>query len=431
MKARARGAGLGACFGACLATLFALLSKGALAQQALDANVSLRTEAWSGNRLLDDQGPLAAASAWASIKLPLGSEREFGELVGRGWLRSSTQKDGSAAGRLRELYWTHQLGPVSMRLGRQMMVWGRADGVNPTDNLTPSDFTLPTPEDGEQRHGKLGLSAKLPAGPGLLTVAWFAHAASHTIALPPMPGLRYTVERPPRRPQTAVKWDATLGDIDGSLSYVDGTDLWPDLNIAGVSASGVEVLLRNQRARILGADISTTRNGVVWRAEAAWLRPSSDGPQDFRHKKPQLWAVGGGEWTLPSGLTLGLQASAKQVFDFVAIDTIADPISRAVAQRQAAVAGQTARRQLGLIWRVAQRVHDDKLSLEASGIVLGPPRNGLVRVQADYAWSDDVHLRAGAVSSFGSPDTQLGQLKANALVYLQLRFGFSFPSPNH
>jgi hypothetical protein len=226
-------------------------------------------------------------------------------------------------------------------------------------------------------------------------------------------------------PQWALKWDGSSGAFDASLSYFDGTDLWPDLNIAAVSASGVEVALHNQRARVLGADFSTSQEGVVWRAEAAWLRTASEGRDDFRHKKPQFWAVAGAEWALPGGGTLGLQGTARFVANFAPASGVADPISREVARRQAAVSGQTSRRQIGLLWRFAQRLHDDRLSLEASGAVLAPQRNGVVRAHADYAGSDDIHLRAGLVASFGPPDTPLGQLKHNNLVYVQLRVGLS------
>jgi hypothetical protein len=392
------------------------------AQTRLDASVSIRSEVWSGNRLLDDRGALAAASAWGSARLDLG---EAGALAVNGWLRTALQDDGARGGRVRELYWTSDLGPVSLRFGRQMIVWGRADGLNPTDNLAPRDFTLLTPEDGEQRHGNLALSLKWPAGPGALSLAWFPRGASHTIALPAVPGLHYTVQAPPSEAQWALKLDGTLGDVDGSVSYFDGADPWPDLSIVAASAKGVEVVLRNQRARILGADFSLARHGVVWRAEVAWLRTASEGADDFRHKRPQLWLVAGGEWMPRETVTLGLQLTARQVFDFSPADRIADPVNRAVARRQAAVSGQTAASQFGLLWRVASRLHDNRLAVEVSGVLLGPPRNGLLRAHADYALSDNMHLRAGLATAFGGAETTFGQLQPNGLVYLQLRVGLS------
>jgi hypothetical protein len=307
-----------------------------------------------------------------------------------------------------------------------MLIWGRADGLNPTDNLAPRDFTLLTADDGEQRQGNLALSTGLPAGPGVLTLAWFPHAASHTIALPALPpGVQAVVNGAPHDAQKAVKWDASFGAVDASVSYFDGIDLWPDLNIVAASGAGVEVALRNQRARVLGADFSMARDGVVWRAEAAGLRTDSQGRDDFDHKKPQLWVVAGGEWSPARDTTLGLQMTARRVFDFAAADSVADPVAREVASRQLALAGQTARQQLGVLWRIAQRQLDDRLDLEASGLVLGPRRNGLVRAHVDYAWSDELHLRIGGVASFGAEDTPFGQLRRNNVVYLQLRLGLS------
>src|SRR5262249_54766607 len=38
------------------------------------------------------------------------------------------------------------LGHLDLELGRQKLAWGRTDGVNPTDNLTPRDWTDPLDE---------------------------------------------------------------------------------------------------------------------------------------------------------------------------------------------------------------------------------------------------------------------------------------------
>src|SRR3989475_11139578 len=77
-----------------------------------------------------------------------------------GWVRNDDlfiAKETS--GKFREGYLDLRLGALDVRLGRQIIAWGRADQINPTDNLTPRDFTLLVPEDADQRSGTTGARA--------------------------------------------------------------------------------------------------------------------------------------------------------------------------------------------------------------------------------------------------------------------------------
>ena len=63
---------------------------------------------------------------------------------------------------LREAYVNAYLGPFDLRLGKQIIVWGRADALNPTNNLTPVDFRIRSPLEDDIRLGNVGARA-LPA----------------------------------------------------------------------------------------------------------------------------------------------------------------------------------------------------------------------------------------------------------------------------
>lgn len=393
------------------------------AEASLDISGSLRLDIWSGDRQLSDSDGVAAGSLWLRGRLDLG---DAGQVVAQGWGRGATHEDGAPGGRVRELYWRRRFGALDLRVGRLMPVWGRADGFNPTDNLSPRDFTLLAPEDVDQRYGNDGIAAALEFEAGSLEVQWFPRAAGHTIPLPRIPGVRYRVDAPPDSAQWSLKWERLGEGADWSVSYFDGDDLWPDFALRGFSPAGVDVGLQHHRLRALGADLSLARGNVVWRAEAALTRTDSRGRGDFTRKKPQLWLVAGPEWTLPNDGTLSLQFTAKRVFDYAPVGEIASPLEREVARVQVATAAQTARDQYGLIWRVAKRWNYDKLRAEASGVVLGPGRNGISRAQLQYALSERWTLQTGVVSAFGAQDTPFGQLRDNNLGYLQLRYGFGY-----
>lgn len=56
------------------------------------------------------------------------------------WFDLSQRGLRRPAGALSELYLDAKLGRVDLRVGKQQIRWGRADGFNPTDNLIPYDY---------------------------------------------------------------------------------------------------------------------------------------------------------------------------------------------------------------------------------------------------------------------------------------------------
>ncbi|NML17995.1 hypothetical protein [Azohydromonas caseinilytica] len=409
--------------------VLAALCQGAWAQDlSADGVLSLRGDAWSSDRDLNDGPAVAAGSAWARGRIDAGAA---GQLAANGWVRAQNHGD-APHGRVRELYWRQEFGPVSVRLGRQMVVWGRADGLNPTDNLSPRDLTLLAPEDGDLRHGNEALKLETAVPLGSVSLLWFPRAASHIIPLERQPGVSYRRDKP-RAGQWALRWEVSgvgasdgEGGIDGSLSYFDGRDPMPDLLPGRLGAGGLEVVLRNQRLRVFGADMSTVHNGVVWRAEAALTRTDSQGAADFTHKKPQLWLVGGPEWSLPESTTLGLQATVLHVDRFGDPDQWVSGPLRELAWRQLATSGQSGRNQAGVLWRLARRLNNDTVTLETNGVALwgGPGgASGLLRARAEVALDDHWQLLVGGDRYFGHRYSSFGQLRANSALYVQLRYG--------
>ncbi|WP_211473559.1 hypothetical protein [Collimonas humicola] len=388
---------------------------------ALDGTLSLRSDVWQHSRDLDLRGPIATSSAWARFKVDLDSA---GDVVGSGWLRgeAGSGKSGETSGLVRELYWRRNLGSAELRLGRQMVVWGRADAINPTDNLSPRDYTLLVPEDADQRYGNTGAQVSVDGNLGTFYGLWFPSMASHNLPLPINPALHY--DRAPLRyhPQLALKWEGRGDNVDGSISYFHGTDLTPDLYFGGMLGDQFKVQVKNRRLDVIGADISMSRNQTVWRAEAAYTFTDSSGERDFTHKKSQFKLVAGGEWRLSEATSLGLQAVVRRVSRFSSPDTIDDPAMRAIAWAQADLSDQASRWQRGLVWRLAGNWWNDTLQMEFSGLQVWPGKSGALRTKIAYAISDRWHVRAGSDYYFGADHSFWGQLKGNRNIYVQLRY---------
>ncbi|TBU96222.1 hypothetical protein [Phytopseudomonas dryadis] len=391
----------------------------ATAKVELQQSMSLRSGLWSGDRSLSAKTGIASGTLWARGQASL---EDYGELVLDGWIMAQSASS-ERGGLIREAFWRYDFSDYSLKLGRQIVVWGRADAINPTDNLSPRNYRLLTPEDGEQRYGNNGVNLSRDTPWGLFQGLWFPHAHASSIPLQPLNGVSYRVDES-SRDQWALKWDTTLANADGSLSYFDGTDPLPVLVPGGLSGGGALVRVRAGHVRVLGADFSMSRDGTIWRAEAAWSRPDSDGRDDFRHKKPQLALVAGGEWQLPTSATLGMQLTWIHVYDHADARRLPPGLEREVAIRQLATSNQTRRDQYGFTWRLAKRWYNDLLEVEFSGAANHSDGSGIARLQSSYAINDQLMLKTGVDHYYGPAYSFFGQLGDNRLVFAQLEYGF-------
>ena len=73
---------------------------------------------------------------------------------------------------LREAYINLYLSDFDFRIGKQIIVWGRADGFNPTNNLTPYDYTFFSPEEDDKRLSNFVVSGDYNLYPFELSANW-------------------------------------------------------------------------------------------------------------------------------------------------------------------------------------------------------------------------------------------------------------------
>src|SRR5690606_2071909 len=63
-------------------------------------------------------------------------------------------------------------GPIDLRIGQQIIVWGKADGFNPTNNLTPTDLRVRSPQEDDRRVGNFATRVYLNMNPIRLEGVW-------------------------------------------------------------------------------------------------------------------------------------------------------------------------------------------------------------------------------------------------------------------
>ncbi len=191
-----------------------------------------------------------------------------------------------------DLFWDR----FDLRIGKQIIAWGKADAINPTDLITPWDYSdvLDTED---ERIGVVAAKARYLIGDWefemILVPAFTASILPDAQSrwLPPLPGfapspisgtlLPVVYDFSPaslpdetlENAQFAGRLSSSLRGWDFSLSYYNG---WDDLAIFHRQTGfrddtlRVNIAPRYHRLRALGGDFATTLGKFGLRGEAAW-----------------------------------------------------------------------------------------------------------------------------------------------------------------
>lgn len=385
----------------------------------LDLRTSFRAGAWTNDRDLNGETLVAVAGARLRAAPRFGAFDAFaeayvqadtvdgldGDLV-EGWLRLTT-------------------GALELRAGRQIVVWGRADRLNPTDVLSARNYTLLVANDDEQRRGTLMAQARLGLGLWTIDAFWLPEFRDNRFPLDRQrPGVAVLPdEKVEDREQFALKLDRSGGSVDFSLSWFHGTDRTRDfVAVAPPKGFLVGVQQRFPKVDVFGADVAGTAGPIGWRAEIAWSRYR--GPDTVYRKNDNLWAVAGMDTTVAGGWNLNLQYSFRRIFDYQDVRKLPDPVARAVAAQSAAVNNQLDRTQNGMTFRVGRKLLADTLDLEVAAQAYFETGDAAIRPKVSYAINDRLRITAGADIFVGPSLSYFGRVRSLSAGYLQLTSGF-------
>jgi hypothetical protein len=390
---------------------------------AVGLSGSLRAGYWSSNRRLDDARDIGTAQGWLKLDRKLSSGLA---VFAEGYLASEDVfGDPRDTSRLREAYLDGRSGSFDLRVGKQIVAWGRADRLNPTDNLTPRDFILLVPEVDEDRFGSVAAKAAWNFKAGLsLTGIWLPQFRPNVLPLPQTPGVSFVQRLPGSRRQGALKLDQSGGAFDWSVSYYDGFDLNPDLSPGVAAPGGATVNLDYHRTRVIGADAATTRGSYRFAVEAAYTRTEDPAGTNPYIKNPFWYGVFGVERDFTDDLSIIVQVFARRVQHYSDPQDIADPAARAIAVQQAVLSSQYDRTQQGLTARIAKKWLNQTLEGELAGTALLTRDGYAVRPKLSYSVSDSLKVITGFDYFRGSDKTLYGLLEKNSTVFAELRYFF-------
>jgi hypothetical protein len=231
---------------------------------------------------------------------------------------------------LREAYINLYLGHFDFKIGQQIVVWGRADGFNPTNNITPQNMFVRSYDLDDRRESNFLFRSYYNAEPFRLEGIWipfYRPSVLPTEWIPFPNNIKLSKRGDYPEPNLdnsgfALKPQLDFASFDASVSYYNGP--LPFSGLTGKISSyktippKITVIPKSYRMHIAGGDFSTTIAGYMGvRGEAAYREPVN---QDYKKEpnipNPDIQYVLGLDKEIIRDVTFLVQYIGRYVTDF-------------------------------------------------------------------------------------------------------------------
>ena len=347
---------------------------------------------------------------------------------------------------LDEAYVSLFLGDFDVRVGKQIYAWGRADAVNPTDNLSVWDYSDVLDTD-DEKIGAVSLRVKYYLGawnlegvlvpsftPSVLptpTSRWWP-TLPDSIANPAFPQARSptlaaTYEAgEPRRPdegapstQYAFRLSGTVRGWDVALSWFDGFDDLPGVETTvsldpAAGTATVRFVPQYDRRRSIGVDFATTIGDVGFHGEGAYHITADRSGVDPVIDDPYV------QYVLGLDYTFGDVLPDKDLF--VLIEWVQEIQVPARNTSPATTDLNHVLRQ-SVIAKADLRL-SEFATVGVEGVVNPGPRDWWIRPRWEWSVTDGVVVRVEADLLGGPRDTFFGGFRDNRRLHARLKYSF-------
>lgn len=248
---------------------------------------------------------------------------------------------------LKEAYAGYTGDRFSVYLGNQIVSWGRTDGFNPTNNITPNDYFYLTPEPDDQKLGNFMLRPKIrlsdQAELEMIVIPVFKESVYRYDLFDMGGNCSFTQTLVPnsrvKNATLAARLNFELPGAGFSFSYFHGYDPFYGFKTDTVLFKPSLYVIYNPAAyskNTIGADVVVPVSQWIFRGEAA-LNLTRDYLENQHIPNPDLSYVLGIERTI-SDFTAIFQYIGKYTLDFspIAEPVLADPYNP-LAQMQYAL----------------------------------------------------------------------------------------------
>lgn len=319
-----------------------------------------------------------------------------------------------------------------VRIGRQKTAWGKADGVDITNIVCPSDMSSFAAMTGDD--SKLAVDAiRLSLSGNQFTADAFWIPFFTPAALPldegnplrkflmpesvevQMPGLPQPIKLPVmlgaiEEPEKKI-WNGEYGaKLSGYFPLFDlslyGFYGWDDTPFFESNATRQGIIMNGKykRMTMVGADAAIPVKDIVIRTEAAFF------PQRYfatEEQRNELSALAGFDW-MPSGWTITAQYFCDLVFGDL------DPIERKDAYTH------------GATLSLSKNLLNETLEVSFSGLMNFNDFDSMLKPSVNYSLSDQINLEGGAYIFIPGPDKdgKYGAYKDFSSFYIKAKYSF-------
>ncbi len=313
---------------------------------------------------------------------------------------------------------------VDVRFGRQVIAWGKADELNPTDILNPQDLTNLSELKSIRKIGLVDLKTDWRFLDFNLEAIW--KIEYEDMKFPPLdsrwafftvPGLEELPE--PEYPQNRIKdteWafkvSRTISLFDLSISYFDGWDniATPVLTFNPVSQQMQLDKLKNFRTKMVGADFAGSVSSFgLWTEAAYFITEKNDDPLV---KNPYLQYVIGADYTFENGIKINLQYF-QEVNKEKSDEEIISKLGIGIPLQQAAT------------FRLEKSFGEiEEHSVEVFGIYDIKDNGLMFQPQLTLSPADAFEVEFGVILYYGEEESIFGRFEKNDQVYLTGTYSF-------
>ncbi len=337
---------------------------------------------------------------------------------------------------LREIYMDMYFKNFDLRLGKQQIVWGKADGVFITDIVSPlnlSEFLLPDFD--EIRRGIISAKLNYYIGNSTIEAIWIPQFAP-TIR-PDANSIWYIEPEFPVTPvfdwsqsginpslknsEVFLKWSAMTSKLDFELM---GGYTWDDnpsmhvqkqftMNNSTIPPkpmlSGLNITPQHHRLAVAGGSFGAEILGVVLRGEGAYyngkyFQTEDPSAVDALIQKDYLNYVVGLDFNI-AGVVFSTQFIQKYILEHN------DFISEDKFQNTATFVAR-------------YNTLRETLHLELFSYIGLSNNDALIRPKITYDFDDSFSLLIGANIFVGDRDGQFGQYQDNSIIYTKIKYSF-------
>lgn len=374
---------------------------------------SLRLQHWAGDRSGSADESIANAETWGRIRTTISDELS---IKGEGWLAVDPVGNGKANGDVREALIELRAGGITLKAGRQIMPWGRADRINPTDVLSARDYRRLVEGEDENRLGQAALTVAVPLAGGAISGIWVPEFRKTKLPSN-FDGLATRTVAPLQRDSFALRYER-FGGVDIALTLAQAPDRTPWLSLSLINGRP-GLSLQHPRVRMIGADLATNLGDFGVRFESALYAHDRGALAGLTDRVPRMAVVIGldrsfpGQWLV---IAQGILRTSRSVGPV-------SPNQQLAARRNANIHGSWDQTIIGATLSVRKTFAGDKGQAELTGAMLS--RGGaFLQARASIKLSEQLRLQILGEHYSGSAQSYFGQLKPNNLLMIGLRAGY-------